>query len=237
MSSSEERFGIPKQPYNTCPDIDGLLSSIKGIGEYDEEGDLIEISPDYKSWSDAQSNVEELKLWQEEWINIGEELIERLTEITDSISKYEDEEELTYEQEAYVELFMSQDSYLRDLKEELSDHLQEWRKTIKSDFWDLEYQYSAVITSVDNNEEDASKEIESYRSLVSDFRTNGNYFKEKVRDNALVYLPEKIDEPSFTEQYEEKIEKIEAEKLLKTMNELGMIKEEKDKPKNRIKLK
>lgn len=209
--SSEERFNIPKQPYNTCPDIDGLLTSIEGIGDEDEDGDIIEISPDWSSWTSAQDNVDELKFWQESWINIGGQLEDRLIKVINSIDKISNEYKSTPEDNLYYELFSKDEGDLIDLKDTLSSHLSDWKKEIKSLYYDLEYSHDSVIHSVNNNDASSANSIESYRSLVEAFRELGNNYKEIVRDNSYTMLPELCGEPSFEDRYDTLISKKEAD--------------------------
>lgn len=231
MATSESKFGISEQPGNTCPDIDGLIDSIDQIGEYDEDGDLIEVDPDYRSIESAQANVDDIKSWQEDWVNVGQMLIDRLDDIIvgindlDNHASGETDIDITTEKEAYYHFYHNEHDFITNLKEELEEHLEDWKKSIKSDYWDCESAYSDIISAVDQNNEDSESIIESYRSTVVDFRSNGNYFKEKIRDNALEYLPEEIGEPSIVDKYENYLDEEEERKILESLNRL---KEKKD---------
>lgn len=219
MSSSEKRFGISYQPSNTCPDIDGLISSITDIGCFDDDGELIEVSPDYSSIQSAQANVEDIKSWQEDWLNIGQKLFDRVDDILIAINDVFNVDEnididITTEKEAYFHFFHNNVDSLEILKEQLEEHLKDFKKSIDNDFWDCERAYSDIYFSIDSNDEKSIDVVEAYRTTVVDFRSNGNYFKELIRDNAYDLLPEEINEPSFLEQYELFLDQKEEEKLL-----------------------
>lgn len=223
MSSSEKRFGISEQPSNTCPDIDGLIDSIPNIGCYDDDGDLIEVDPDYGSIKSAQGNVEDIKSWQEDWLGVGNQLYDRIDEILEAINHVnnsDDENDITFEQEAFYHFYNKDEESLSSLKDQLEEHLKDFEKSIKSDFWDCESAYSDIYSAVDSNDENSVNIIEAYRESVVDFRSNGNHFKELIRDNALYLLPEEIDEPSIVDQYEYYLEKKEEEKILENLKRL-----------------
>lgn len=234
--SSEKKFGISRQPGNTCPDIDGLLDSIKNIGEEDEDGELIEISPDYSSWTSAQDNVDDLKYWQEEWLEIGEEALDRAEDIIKALNKQDNDEALNIEEEYYVEIFKTDRDYLESFIEESKENIEDWRKEIKSMYWDLESLHSSVVSIVDNNDENSAKEVEEYRSLVTSFRDSGNDFKSKIKDDAMTLLPEKCEGETFEDIFNKKIKEKEAEEELKqTMIDLKLTKKEKTRNKPKIK--
>lgn len=225
MSSSEKRFGISNQPGNTCPDIDGLISSIPDIGCFDDDGDLIEVDPDYGSIRSAQANVEDIKSWQEDWLSIGQKLYDRIDDILIAISEIENFDEnsdvdITTEKEAYNHYFHNNVESLEMLKEQLDEHLKDFQKSIKDDFWDCESAYSDIYSAIDSNDENSVQIIENYRTTVVDFRSNGNYFKELIRDNAYDLLPEEIDEPSFLEQYELYLDEKEEATILANLKRL-----------------
>lgn len=220
IKTSEEEFGLAKQPANICPDIDGFLTSLENMGEEDEDGDLIEIEPDWASWKEVGYNVEELKNWQESWIEIGDELSAILSDIKFSIDKINNEDEnITSENDIHYKLYSDDAGEINHLIIEVDKHMTSWRKNIKSSFQDLEYEHSSIESSVSNNEKSES-EIESYRKMVEDFRELGNYFKPLIRDNAFDLLPELCNRKTFEDIYEDKIEnEIKNESIIQFLNE------------------
>lgn len=223
--SSESDFDINMQPSDTCPCIDGLLDSVANIGELDDEDEIIEVDPDFRSWSSARDNVEELKLWQEAWLEIGEELIDRFDDIIAAIDFADEEyndQKLTEEQNAYYYFFNRSYDDIESYKEKIKEHIESWKSSISFSYFHLEQQHSEVISLVEKNDYSVLKEIEEYRSLVSGFRSEGNGFKEEIRDFAYDFLPEKCRKKDFITQYDEKMEE---EDLKKSMKDLSLIKD------------
>lgn len=235
--SSEEKFGIMKQPWNTCPYIDDFLKSVVNIGDEDEDGEIIAVSPDYSALKDAQRNVEELQSWQKEWIEVvGENLIERFQNIIEAHKKEEQEKKLSFEEEALLFFFKDIDNVIY-LKESIFEHLVEWNKEIKLDMWDLESLYSSVESLADNQDISTLSEAENYRSRVSDFRNNGNHYKELIRDTAQEYLFDKYENIDIEEAYEIVLEKEEEEKIKKDLiSKLNKNKNNNDNSKNTLKV-
>ena len=127
-------------------------------------------------------------------------------------------------------------SKLTETIEESKENIEDWRKEIKSMYWDLESLHSSVISIVDNNDENSAKEVEEYRSLVTSFRDSGNDFKSKIKDDAMTLLPEKCEGETFEDIFNKKIKEKEAEEELKqTMIDLKLTKKEKTRNKPKIK--
>lgn len=204
--SSEEMFDIAKQPPIICPDIDGLLNSIKNIGEEDEDGEIIEVDPDWGSWDNAFCGVEELKYWQESWMEIGDNLLDRLNSIEKSIKKYYDDEPLTSEQEMYVKVFEQKYDDVIIAIEDVESTLKDWKKELNYQFKELEWTFFSVQSLVGNNDYNSADIIEEFRDLVAGFRSLGNENKPIIRDNAQAFTPELCNLKPIEDIYDEIIE-------------------------------
>ena len=156
--SSEERLNLPIQPSNTCPMIDSVLESIEGIGDYDEDDNPIDISPDFSSLNDAMSNADEIAAGGFAWLDMAEEHLEdRLTDIIQSI---EDEKE-----DEYTEMYgnVDQHKYVEYVLESVGNSIKEGRKDIQRIVNDLEWIKSSAESLISDNSDSANSELESFR--------------------------------------------------------------------------
>lgn len=224
---SEVIFGIPRQPDNTCPYIDDFVSSVRNIGEVDDDDELIEIDADYRSLELALDNVRGLKEWQEGWIDIGIELKDRLSDILSAINKYNDDEVLNEEDSAYSYLYAKDEIDLIDMKDELDEHIKSWQKNIKSSYQDIESIFSSAHSNAENNDSSVFKTTEIFRDEIKGFRDFGNEMKIMIRNYSEQFLPEKCDRQSLIDLYYEKYDEDEEKKEI-----IALIKEKESKTKN-----
>lgn len=202
--SSEERLNLPTQPSNTCPMIDSVLESIEGIGDYDEDDNPIDISPDFSSLNDAMSNADEIAAWGFAWLDMAEEHLEdRLTDIIQSI---EDEKE-----DEYTEMYgnVDQHEYIEYVLESVGNSIKEGRKDIQRIVKDLEWIKSSVESLISDNSHSANSELESFRTTVTDLRDTCNHYKQEVKEYILEFLPELAGQPTAYETFIENKNKVE----------------------------
>lgn len=222
MSTSEQKFGITDQPYDTCPNIDSFLRSIRDIGEYDDDGDLIEIDPDYKSLDEAYDNIERMKDWQNDWVHVAQMTVDRLTDISNAFIRKGDDEEMDMLDNAFCHYFKTHEMEIEDWLDETKNTMNELKESIEDYFTTLDLQHSHIISMVSDNNEDSLKEMESWRSNIMVFRATGNQAKYTIKKHALNCLPDECNGVDYETQYEMHLDEIDMENDIKNaMSELN----------------